>query len=202
MPLLERRIRTEKLFGSDEQFNQLYPLSIQSLARRHWTPLSVARKAANFLAAETGARVLDIGSGVGKFCMAAAYYKPNAHYHGIEQRSTLIGHAKAAREILGFDNVIFTQGNFTKLDFDSFDHFYFYNSFYENLIDSDKIDDSIDYSGELYNYYTRYLYKQLEQKSKGTRIATFHSLEYEIPPGYHEAGSEFDDFLKFWIKVD
>ena len=201
MPLLEKRINIEKLFGSDEQFDQLYPSNIQSLARRHWTPLSVARKAANFLAAENGARVLDIGSGVGKFCLAAAYYKPKARYYGVEQRNNLIGNDKAAREILGFENVCFTHGNFTRLDFNSFDHFYFYNSFYENLVDTDKIDDTIDYSGELYNYYTRYLYDQLEQKSRGTRIATFHSLEYEIPPSYHEVGSEFDDFLKFWIKV-
>jgi hypothetical protein len=201
MPLLEKKLHAEKWFGSDEQFDQIYPLSIQALARRHWTPLGVARKVANFLATETGARVLDIGSGVGKFCLAAAYYKPNACYYGIEQRRNLIESAEIAREILGSENVFFTHGNFTQLNFRNFDHFYFYNSFYENLVDTNKIDDSIDYSGELYSYYTRYLCRQLELMSKGTRIATFHSLEYEMPPSYREAGSEFDDLLKFWIKV-
>ena len=201
MSLLEKRINKEKWFASDEEFNQIYPLSIQALAQRHWTPLAVTRKAASFLAAETGARILDIGSGVGKFCLAAAYYKPKAYYYGIEQRKSLIAHAETAREIFRFKNVFFTNGNFTQLDFKNFDHFYFYNAFYENLTGTDKIDDSIDYSGELYNYYNRYLYKQLEQKPAGTRIATFHSLEDEMPQDYHEVGCEFDNLLKFWIKV-
>jgi SAM-dependent methyltransferase len=201
MSLLEKRLNKEKWFASDEEFNQIYPLSIQALAQRHWTPLAVTRKAASFLAVETGARILDIGSGVGKFCLAAAYYKPKAYYYGIEQRKSLIAHAETAREIMRFKNVFFTNGNFTQLDFKNFDHFYFYNAFYENLTGTDKIDDSIDYSGELYNYYNRYLYKQLEQKPPGTRIATFHSLEGEMPQDYHEVGCEFDHLLKFWIKV-
>jgi len=86
MPLLEKRINTESWFSSDAHFNHLYPSSIRLLAQRHWTPLVVARKAANFLAAESNVKILDIGSGVGKFCLAAAHYKPKAFYYGIEQR--------------------------------------------------------------------------------------------------------------------
>lgn len=192
---------TEKWFASDEQFNQLYPSPVRALARRHWTPLAVARKVAGFLAADNNVRILDIGSGVGKFCLAAAYYRPEAFYYGIEQRKHLTGYAENARDILRADNVSFIHGNFTQLDLKTFDHFYFYNSFYENLVGTDKIDDSIDYSCELYNYYNRYLYRQLEEKPGGTRIATFHSLEDEIPGSYHEVGSALDNLLKFWVKV-
>jgi len=201
MPLTERRIFAEKWFDSDEQFNQLYPKSIQSLSRRHWTPLSVARKAAIFLSAEKNARILDIGSGVGKFTLAAAYYTPKTFYTGVEQRKHLVEHAEAAKKILGLEQVSFIHGNFTQVDFRDYDHFYFYNSFFENLAGKDKIDDSIDYSGELYNYYNRYLFKQLEQKKAGTRLTTFHSLEDEIPPCYHIVGSAMENLLKFWIKV-
>ncbi len=95
----------------------------------------------------------------------------------------------------------FIEGNFTQLEFKNYDHFYFYNAFYENIQGTDKIDNSIDYSIELYDYYNRYLYKQLELKPAGTRVATFHSLEYEIPPDYHVVGAAFDELLKFWIKV-
>jgi SAM-dependent methyltransferase len=201
MPFLEKKIDAQKWFNSDEQFNQLYPSSIQALAKRHWTPLSVARKAANFLAAENNVRILDIGSGVGKFCLAAAYYKPRAFYYGVEQRKSLIVHAETAKNMLHFENVAFVHGNFTLLDFRNYHHFYFFNAFYENLDGTDKIDDSMEYTGELYNYYNRYLYRQLEQKPAGTRLATFHSLEDEIPRSYHEVGSEFDHLLKFWIKI-
>ena len=201
MLLREKRITTEKWFSSDSHFNKIYPPSIQLLAPRHWTPLVVARKAAHFLAAENGVRILDIGSGVGKFCLTAANYKPNASFTGVEQRKSLINHAETAKEILRLENVSFINGNFTQIDFSNYDHFYFYNSFYENLACTDKIDNSIDYSGELYNYYNRYLFKRLEQKPAGTRLATFHSLEDEMPPDYHVVGVEMDNLLKFWIKI-
>jgi len=201
MPLLEKRIHKENWFSSDGQFNLLYPPSIQSLSPRHWTPIYVARKASYFLAAENNVRILDIGGGVGKFCLSAAYYNPKVFYYGVEQRKSLINHAEIAKDILHMTNVSFIHGNFTQLDFRKYDHFYFYNSFYENLTGTNKIDDNIDYSGELYNYYNRYLYKQLEQKPAGTRLATFHSLEDELPPGYHIVGTEMDNLLKFWIKI-
>jgi SAM-dependent methyltransferase len=201
MPLLEKRIDAAEWFDSDPEFDQLYPLSIQALARRHWTPLGIARKASGFLAADNNVRILDIGSGAGKFCLAAAYYKPGAFYYGVEQRKNLLSHAETAREILRFGNVSFIHGNFTQLDFRNYDHFYFYNSFYENLAGTDKIDDSIDYSGELYNYYNRYLYKQLEKKPAGTKLVTFHSLGDEMPQNYHVVGAEVNNLLKYWIKV-
>lgn len=201
MPLLEKSYNAVKWFNSDTQFNQLYSTSIQSLAYRHWTPLVVARRAAYYLAEEENVRILDIGSGVGKFCLAAAHYRPNAFYYGIEQRKRLVNHAEAAKEMLRIENVSFINCNFTQIDFRNYDHFYFYNSFYENLAGADKIDDSIDYSLELYNYYNRYLYKQLEQRPSGTRLATFHSLEDEIPQGYKIVGSEMNELLKLWVKI-
>jgi SAM-dependent methyltransferase len=188
-------------FTNDAVFHGLYPASMQSLAKHHWTPLAVAKYAASFLAAEKHARILDIGCGIGKFCLAAAHYMPTATYYGIEQRETLVAYAEAARTELGLDNVHIMHGNFTRLNFKDYDHFYFYNAFYENLVSSDKIDETVTCSGDLFNYYNRYLYKQLVLKPAGTRLATFHSLESEIPPDYHEVGSELDNLLKFWIKV-
>ena len=191
----------EKWFHSDENFHLLYPASMETLARRHWTPLDVAREAAEFLAAEKNTSILDIGSGIGKFCLSAAHYMPHAFYTGIEQRQNLFDHAVNAKDNLGFQNIEFIHGNFTQLNFSDYDHFYFYNSFYENFSFTQKIDNSIDYSGELYNYYTRYLLKQLEQKPVGTRLATYHSLEDEIPDGYLVVGAKMNNQLKFWIKV-
>ena len=200
MPLPEKGIDAADWFDSDSHFDQLYPFAIQTLARRHWTPLYVARLAARFLAEDTAAKILDIGSGSGKFCLAAAYYHPRAFFYGVEQRKSLLHHAEIAKEVLGFRNVSFLQANFTQLDFSNYDHFYFYNSFYENLAGTDKIDDSIEYSCELYNYYNRYLLKQLERKPAGTKLVTFHSLGDEIPQSYHEVEVEKHNLLKFWVK--
>ncbi len=201
MELIKKSTVTERWFETDVQFNRLYPLPIQQLAGRHWTPLNVARKAARYLAAEPGVSVLDIGSGVGKFCLSAAHFKPNATYFGVEQRQRLIDAAENARDILGFSDVWFIHGNFTQIDFGAFNHFYFYNSFYENLSGTERIDESIAYSAELYHYYHRYLYMQLAGMPAGTRVATYYSLEDELPPQYHIVGAEFDNLLKFWIKI-
>jgi SAM-dependent methyltransferase len=195
------RERKLSWFNSDISFNELYPEPIQALSKLHWTPLHIAEIVALFLSENKNRNILDIGSGVGKFCLAAAYYSPNGFYHGIEQRKSLIGHAENAKRQLGLRNVNFIHGNFTQLDFSKFDHFYFYNSFYENLPGTEKIDDSIEYSDELYIYYKRYLYKQLEKKPKGTRLCTLCTWDHEIPSGYHVVKSEMLDRLKFWIRV-
>jgi SAM-dependent methyltransferase len=200
MEILNRETVTD-WFNSDISFNKLYPDRIQALAKLHWTPLHIADLVALFLAGEKGGNILDIGSGVGKFCLAAAHYAPNSVFHGIEQRKSLITHAECAKKQLGLTNVNFIHGNFTQLDFSKFDHFYFYNSFYENLPGTEKIDDSIEYSDELYIYYKRYLCKQLEKKPKGTRLCTLCTWDHEIPPDYHVVGSEMLDRLKFWVKV-
>lgn len=191
-----------QLFADDVQFHKLYPDFIQRKANRHWTPMRVARCAAEFLVPESGVRVLDIGSGVGTFCLAAAYYKPEGVFYGIEQREDLANHALQVRQKLGIDNVFFTHGNFTKLDIRRYNHFYFFNSFYENLEGTEKIDQTIAYSPALFHYYNRYLHKQLEQMPDGTRVATYHSLEEEMPSCYYVVKTHFDGFLKFWMKYD
>lgn len=189
----------DKWFVSDTEFNQLYPPAIRLLAQRHWTPLHIVKSAAKFLAVEDGDRILDIGSGIGKFCLGAAYYNPTAFYYGVEQRADLVQHAESATNSLVLQNVSFIHENFTRLDCSSYDHFYFYNSFYENLIVIDKIDNSISCSQELYNYYSRYLFRQLEKKPSGTRLATYHNFKDIVPPSFQMIESEIES-LKFWIK--
>jgi len=200
MPLTEH-IAPSIWFSSDKQFNNLYPQPIQALADRHWTPLAVAMKAARFLAGDGQVNVLDIGSGVGKFCLAAAWYTPYAHYYGVEQRESLVRHAKNAKGRLQMGNVSFIHGNFSQLDLKNYDHFYFYNAFYENLNGTDKIDDTIDYSSELYDYYSWYLYRQLQQKPAGTRLCTLCSAENEIPPDFQVVHADLDDLFKCWVKI-
>lgn len=157
--------------------------------------------ALEFLVPYPGAKVLDIGSGVGKFVLAGAYYRPEAFFFGVEQRKNLVLHAEAARNILGLKNAHFFHRNFTGLHFKAFDHFYFYNSFYENLLDTGRIDDSIASSPYLYNAYTRAMYKKLEETPIGTRVATFHCLEGKIPPGYQLLEERVGTLLKFWMKT-
>ena len=191
----------DKWFIDDDKFHNLYPFHIQKLADKHWTPLKVAKYAAEFLVPEDGAKVLDIGSGAGKFCLAASHYKPNGLFYGIEQRKDLLDCAVEAEYKLDLNNLSFIHGNFTQIDFKQFDHFYFYNSFYENIEGTAKIDHKIQYSLSLYNYYNSYLFNQLEKMPVGTRVATYHTWENQVPPEYYILKTQFDKLLKFWIKA-
>lgn len=187
--------------ASDAQFHKLYPDTVLAQASMHWTPLYIARRAAEFLAAEKNAKILDIGSGAGKFCLAAAVYQPKSFFYGVEQRGDLVSYAEEAATAMRLQNVFFIHANISSIDFTAYNHFYFFNAFYENINDEYQIDSRITYSKELYAAYNRYVYKQLDKKPAGTRLATFHSTEDEIPEGYHEVGSTDDGLLKCWIKV-
>ncbi len=188
-------------FASDIIFNSIYPEHIRDVAEKHWTPLEVAKKAAAFLAVSLKEKVLDIGSGSGKFCLTAAHYHPLVNFFGIEQRPELVNLCNRLKEQLDLRNVSFISDNITHVDFQNFDHFYFYNSFYENITEAIKIDDTIEYSEELYDYYNRYLYKQLKQKPAGTRLVTYHSFGNEIPSSYQIVQTDYDEYLKYWIKL-
>lgn len=190
----------DSFFKNDVAFDWMYPENFQLLSLKHWTPLAIAQKSASFLA-EPNARVLDIGSGIGKFCLAAGYHFPRTSFYGVEQRQELFNLAEGAKRYMGLKNVDFLHGNITQINFKEFDHFYFYNSFYENVDHVNKIDDTIELSEGLYDYYTQYLHTALSAKPSGTRLVTFHSLENQIPADYHLADVSWDTLLKMWIKV-
>jgi len=194
------RVSLSSYFEDEDHFCSLYPAALQHLNTLHWSPLAVIREAARFLVQEEAVKILDIGSGIGKFCLAGAYYQPAAFFDGVEQREDLVVQAEQVRRLLPMNNARFLHGNFTQLDLRQYDHFYFYNSFFENLNELDRIDNRIAYSNQLYDYYSHYLYRQLEGMPSGTRIVTYCSWGDEIPTAYQRVETYFNSLLKCWIK--
>ncbi|MCQ6957162.1 class I SAM-dependent methyltransferase [Mucilaginibacter aquariorum] len=187
------------LFRKDNAFDDLYPEHIRALSPMHWTSVDIAKKAGEFLAMPD-AKVLDIGSGVGKFCLVAGFFHPGTTFYGIEQRSELFTFAEMAREEIDLLNVSFIHGNLTELAFDDYDHFYFYNPFYENIEPDSRIDYAVKTSFELYDRYSRFVYEMLDKKPPETRLVTFHGADGQVPPGYRLVSNSYSRFLKMWIK--
>jgi SAM-dependent methyltransferase len=187
------------LFRKDVVFDDLYPEHIREMSAMHWTPVDIARKAGNFLAIPN-ARVLDIGSGVGKFCLTAGFFHPGTIFYGVEQREELYNFAEIAKAEIDLSNVSFIHGNLTDLDFSGFDHFYFYNSFYENIEPDSRIDYAVKTSFELYHRYSRLVYEMLDKKPQETRLVTFHAQDSQIPSGYQLVNNSYSSVLKMWIK--
>ena len=197
---MNKRPITATIYNTDAAFDALYPERIQQLSRRHWTPVSIARKAAHFLSNGGEKKILDIGSGIGKFCLIGAVYYPDSTFYGVEQREDLHNYALAAKEVMKAENVEFIHANFTSLDLDAFDSFYFYNSFFENLDKDDRIDNSTEFSSRKYIYYSRHLMKALNDRPSGTRLASFHSLGDEVPDAYQLVEASDDLLFKMYIK--
>jgi len=188
-----------ELFCKDTVFDDLYPDHIQELSLMHWTPVDIAKKAGKFLALPN-ARVLDIGSGVGKFCITAGFFHPGTTFYGVEQRSELFTFAEMAKAEISLPNVSFIHGNLTDLDFNDYDHFYFYNPFYENIEPGSRIDYAVATSFELYDLYSRFVYKMLDEKPPETRLVTFHASDEQVPSSYQLVNNSYSRLLKMWIK--
>ena len=186
-------------FASDSVFDELYPIYIKNLSAIHWTPLQVAALAAKFLAPDEQAHVLDIGAGAGKFCIAGGYYTPGS-FTGIEQRKNFVTIGNKVIRQLNLDRVTLIHGNFMSLDLKKYTGIYFYNSFHENIVHSDSLDNKIELSSELFDEYSVYFYKQLKAMPVGTRLATYWLAITEVPSSYKICELHFDGRLKLWIK--
>ena len=74
---------------TDCTFDRLLPEALRVVSGEYWTPLRVAVRAACWLE-DVGVRsVVDIGAGVGKFCVVAALAS-NCRFVGLEQRRWLV----------------------------------------------------------------------------------------------------------------
>src|SRR4051812_41417272 len=74
----------------DEDFDAIYPFEIRALSERHWTSVFVAKTASDFLCNQGPVKVLDIGSGAGKFCFVSAALHPSSQFHGVDIRENFI----------------------------------------------------------------------------------------------------------------
>ncbi len=190
---------TRNYLSSDEVFDSQFPVYVQQLSRIHWTPLNVASTAAKFLAPDPQSRIIDIGAGVGKFCIAGSCYSKGA-FTGIEQRKNFVTAGNKVIKTLGIERAQLIHGNFTELDLTSFTGIYFYNSFHENLVFSDALDNKVEVSTELFEQYSAHLLTQLNAMPIGTRLATFWLSITEIPGCYKLQESHFNNLLKLWVK--
>lgn len=194
-----RTALTLNLNGTDDEFDAIYPRNLRRVSDRHFTPIAVAKKAASFLATHRGARILDVGSGAGKFCLVGAA-ATQGHFVGVEQREELVLLSNALAGELRIDNVRFVHSNIMSVPFSDFSAFYLFNPFFENVRSHERMDDSVLMNPSLFNSYTSYTRTQLSAMPDGTRVATYYTSPSLIPPGYERVDASADGHLLFWQK--
>jgi predicted RNA methylase len=177
----------------------VYPEKIQKISSVHWTPISIAMKASDLLVKNEMDRVLDIGSGAGKFCVIGALYTKGT-FHGVEQRRVL--HIISKKLIKEFEvtNVKFIHSNIDRIKFSDYNAFYFFNPFEENIYTKNRIDDNVLLSFSKYMQYTIYVRNEFEKLPINTRIVTYCSDHEMIPSGYIQQYQNSNDRLSLWVK--
>jgi hypothetical protein len=185
---------------TDEEFNTIYPPWVRELSRKHWTPIAVAKVASQFLVANHDTKVLDIGSGAGKFCLIGAA-STKGHFTGVEQRGELVALTRKLASLYHLSQMECIHANITSIDFSPYDAFYFFNSFQENIDIHNKIDNTIPVDLKFYDDYTRYTIEQLSRARVGVRLATYCTPFDVVPRCFELIDSLFAGRLNHWQKT-
>jgi predicted RNA methylase len=181
-------------------FDLVYPKEFQELSKIHWTPTAIIELSVEWLTHEGETNLLDIGSGVGKFCHVGALLS-DLKFNGVEKRKNLYETSVKVKNELKLKNVEFINKNITDVEFNAYNSFYYFNPFCEQLASADWIDKTVTFSEEKDKLYTDYVHQQLAKLSVGARVVTYCSKNDFIPDSYRLINMNTNGFLELWIKV-
>ncbi len=173
------------------------------MSGQYWTPLVVAKRAAEWLADLKVRTVVDIGSGAGKFCVAAAL-AGRCHFTGLERRSRLVAAARTLAQLFDVDDrVSFVEGAFGNIATPVADAYYLYNPFGEYLFGSkDHFDSDAERSDERYKRDVAAVQDLLQRAHVGTCVLTYNGFGGRVPSSYQEicVDNELPNELRLWRK--
>lgn len=184
---------------SDLDFDSLLSKKFQNISKVHWTPIQIIETVVEWCKENGSSSILDIGAGVGKFCLVGASIS-NLQFTGIEKRKSLYKQALKVQEKLELKRVNFYNDNILNIDFSGFDTFYYFNPFFEHIHEKERIDKTINYQPHKFLIYQEYVFNELSKKERGTTFITYCSQEFHPPEGYTMKNMMFEGLLQLWIK--
>jgi SAM-dependent methyltransferase len=186
---------------SDEAFDSLLSELPRKKSRTYWSNVEAAQTAARLLREAGATKVLDAGSGVGKFCVIASL-DFGRRVWGVERRDELVTESRRLARALGAD-VVITEGTLEKVDASPFDGFYFFNPFGEYVADDeDRYDLAAPRSFDAYIKDARLVERWLRAAPVGTAMVTYNGLGGRIPVSFRVRRTTHvrDDTMRLWVK--
>jgi predicted RNA methylase len=167
---------------SDDAFDQFIPYQDQRVSTEYWTPLRVATRAAQWLNYFGARSVVDVGSGVGKFCVAAAL-SSTCQFTGIEHRPRLVEAARTLANLFEVsDRVSFVQSAMLDIGWPKADAYYLYNPFGENLCSEKfQLDRDVELGLARYQREIAAAERAIEQAARGTFVITYNGFGGRVP---------------------
>jgi SAM-dependent methyltransferase len=186
----------------DRAFDAVYPLFARQISPVFWTPVEDTLRALKLLGLAPGARVLDVGSGVGKFCIVAAA-ATDARVYGVEHRPRLVDIAERAAAKLRIE-VSFIRGTLEQCEPSGVDAMYFFNPFLENLCPFlEWIDGTVELSAARFARDIATARRFMKAARVGAKVVTFCGFGGEMPRGYERRFSETGSRpLELWVKME
>jgi SAM-dependent methyltransferase len=171
---------------SDRAFDALLPPTSRANSQCYWTPVSVAIAAARWIEANGASRVLDIGSGVGKFCTIGAHVS-QLEYVGVERRAHLVDIAVDLASALGVSHrTTFVAGGLDAIELREFDALYLYNPFLEGLLARRSwLDDTVELTPDMSTNDIARIEDALATLDVGTQLVTYHGYGGRVPDSFY-----------------
>jgi hypothetical protein len=192
------RLKTKEVV-EDAHFDQLYPDSFLKIADRHFSAVYVCQLASDFLCDQKHSKILDIGSGSGKFCLIGAIGNPKCLFTGVEYRLTLHRQSVSLKNRFNLPNCNFIHGNVLEIPLGDFNGFYMFNPFLEQKDKTAII--PMDYVQQNETDYLEYVLDAMHRLPKGTKLATYYIDKKRIPNSFSLVKSQVGNQLHFFVKM-
>ena len=188
-------------FPLDVAFDRFLPAELREVSAQYWTPLKAVRQAARWLREVDARTVVDVGSGAGKFCVAAALMT-RCRFVGLEQRAALV---EAARELADAfdvaDRVTFATGALAATVVPAADAYYLFNPFGEYAFYSRRFaDDAVRFTTERQASDVDAAIALLAAARPGTFVITLNGIGGPMPESYEqlEVARRLPGTLRLW----
>lgn len=188
---------------SDRVFDKTLTRRLRAASPVHWTPLEVVARVARWIDEREIRTVVDIGSGAGKFCVAAALMT-RSRYVGIEHRPWLVDAASRLAASMGVgDRVAFSCCALGDAPLPPADAYYLFNPFGENLFDGEEtLAADVDLGLERYRRDVIATKAAFDAAPEGTFAIVYNGFGGRMPPRYGEVDVDraLPNVLRLWRK--
>ena len=167
----------------DTSFDRFLPRDLREVSEHYWTPLPVVKRAAEWLAELRIRTVVDIGSGAGKFCVAAALLT-DARFIGLEHRRSLVESARSLARAFGVSHrVTFVHGALGAVATPRADTYYLYNPFADYWFNSsrDDTDREVTFDSVRREDDIAAVERLIRRSTVGTTVLTYNSFGGRMP---------------------